>query len=523
MDFENRSNSETEVARLRSQNRELTRENRELREKNTKLETRLEEFEELMSLDPQTGLPIRRRFVRALSAVLESEASSASGFTVIGVIRLDSQYRRIRVSRDRSNALLFKSTLRIRAVIGDDLYQSDRFDEFLFFRTGIRSEADALELGRQVNARVAMAHDPPAEDILFGCTVGLSLYPRDGKSLDQLLEAAFIAVGHAENSGETAVTYSSSMGRLVRERRQIERAMGRSIQNGFRGFFIEYQPIVDRSSRVVGAEALLRLRTKKHGTISPGRFVPIAEENGDIRVVGQWMIFQACLQLATWRSAGHKDFRLAVNLSPLQFKQRDLASRIKGVLAATGLASEALKIELTESMIMADPELAIRTMRALRDLGISLSIDDFGTGYSSLAYLRSFPVDVLKIDKSFVDGICDDESDRQIVKAIISMSRSLGLESLAEGAERQCQVDILREFGCDLLQGFYFSKPIGPEALERMLVSNDLRPDDAGTTGKREGPAGTTSKPESPAGTTSKPEGPAGIDELVRDGDERKR
>ncbi len=494
MDFENRSASETEVARLRSQLEGLTRENRELRDKCTKLETRLEEFEELMSLDPQTGLPIRRRFVRALSALLQSSTSNGSGFTVIGVIRLDSQYRHIRISRDRSNALLFKSTLRIRAVIGDDLFQSDRFDEFLFFRHGVRSEAEALEVGRQVNARVSMAHDPPAEDIVFGCTVGLSLYPRDGKSLDQLLEAAFIAVDRAEETGETAVTYSSAMGSLVRERRQIERAIGRSMQNGFRGFFIEYQPIVDREFRIVGAEALLRLRTRELGTISPSRFVPIAEENGDIRVIGQWMMFQACLQLATWRSAGHDDFRLSVNISPLQFKQRDLASRIKGVLAATGLAPEALKIELTESLIMADPELAVHNMRALRNLGISLLIDDFGTGYSSLAYLRNFPVDVLKIDKSFVDGICDDESDRQIVKAIISMSRNLGLEALAEGTERQCQVDVLRDFGCDLMQGFYFSKPIGGEALERVLRTNNLKSGVTEPTGRSDGQVGVEKK-----------------------------
>lgn len=490
MDYDNRSLAEyqqklhectSEYERMQEQVDTLLQERRRfirlysgLKKKLHKLLLRKQELEDLINVDSQTGLPIRRCFIRDLEEHIANMPSN--GGLVVGVVRLDNQYRRIRVSRDRSNALLYKSGLRMKSVVGDYLYQSDRFDEFLFFVSGAADSDEAYRVGRRLLEFVSMHHDPPAEDISFGCIVGMSQTSDGGASLEELLDSAAIAVDRAEHSPDPVVLFKPFMGNEVRKRRRIERALSDSMQDSFRDFFIEYQAIVTPDGLIAGAEALLRLETQELGTVSPSAFIPIAEENGDIRVIGQWLIFECCRRLQAWRNDGYTNFQLSVNLSPLQFKQRDLPKRIEGVLAATGLDAGALKIELTESMIMQEPELAVSSMQRLRDLGVTLLIDDFGTGYSSLAYLRKFPVDVLKIDKSFVDGICDSESDRQIVKAIISMARSLKLSVLAEGVESRGQLEILRELECDYIQGYFFARPVSDHEFTAMLSQGRLSP-----------------------------------------------
>ncbi|MFW5995137.1 MAG: putative bifunctional diguanylate cyclase/phosphodiesterase, partial [Spirochaetia bacterium] len=447
-----------------------------LASENTRLEKRIEELEQVVNIDPQTGLPIRRVFVSDVTRMLSGSPANGETFLVIGVIRLDSQYRRIRAGRDRSNALLFKSTIRIRSVVGEHLYQSDRFDEFIFVQRHLGTYGEVPAIGERIASAVSAPHDPPAEDINFGCSVGLSIAPRDGNTVEELVEAASIAVDTAETGDNRVILYSADIGEAVRRRQQIEQAMARALGDGFAGFFLEYQPIVSLDGTITGAEALIRLRTPELGLVSPGLFIPIAEESGDIRVLGQWIIYSCCRRLQQWHEAGFTSVQLSVNLSALQFKQADLPSRIKGVLKATGLAPQALKVELTESMLMEDPEQVIRNMQALRGLGISLLIDDFGTGYSSLAYLRRLPVDVLKVDKSFVDRICESKSDQQIVRAIVSMARSLQLSVLAEGVEDTCQLEHLREIECDFIQGFHFSRPVSAEKFRSMLETGKIIP-----------------------------------------------
>lgn len=445
---------------------------------NIRLEQRVRELEDVINIDPQTGLPIRRVFVGDVKRMLSSTSLNGETFLLIGVIRLDSQYRKIRAGRDRSNALLFKSTIRMRSVVGDHLYQSDRFDEFLFVQRHLGTLDEVMQIGYRITSSVAMPHDPPAEDINFGCSVGLSIAPQDGSTVEELIEAATIAVDSAETGDSRVVVYSEAIGASVRQRQQVELAMARSLNDGFSGFFVEYQPIVTTDGTITGAEALIRLYTPELGLISPATFIPIAEENGDIRVLGQWTVFSCCRQLQQWREAGFTNVQLSVNLSPLQFKQADLPMRIKGVLKATGLDPQALKVELTESMLMEDPEQVIENMKSLRELGVSLLVDDFGTGYSSLAYLRRLPVDVLKIDKSFVDRICESESDQQIIRAIISMARSLQLSVLAEGVEHACQLEYLQGMNCDLIQGYYFSRPVSADLFRRMLEDGRIAPGD---------------------------------------------
>ena len=290
-------------------------------------ESRRHDLEQLINVDPQTGLPIRRRFVSDCDSVLSS-ATQGEGITVVGVLRLDTHYRRIRASRDRSNALVFRTTLRIQSIIGDNLYQSDRYDEFLFLLTNVQSSESVRGIGMRIRDVVSQAHDPPAEDITFGCNVGMAIAGKDGDTQAELTDAATIAVDRAEENGEPIVLYAEGLGYDVRYRREVEQELAKSFNDGFRGLSLEYQPITRSDGTIVAAEVLTRFVSPALGPVSPSLFIPIAEENGDIRVLGQWIIFQACRQLKQWHDEGFDGFRLSVNLSSLQFKQRDLVERL---------------------------------------------------------------------------------------------------------------------------------------------------------------------------------------------------
>jgi EAL domain-containing protein (putative c-di-GMP-specific phosphodiesterase class I) len=217
---------------------------------------------------------------------------------------------------------------------------------------------------------------------------------------------------------------------------------------------------VNAEGRITGAEALIRWRSPTVGAVGPDRFIPLAEETGDIRLIGQWTLYNACRQLVTWWSFVQHPMHISVNLSSSQFKEHDLVERIEGVLKALRLDGDAVKLELTETAVMQDPVQAILVMDRLRRQGIRISIDDFGTGYSSLSYLKQFPVQTVKIDKSFVEGIGISENSREIVKAIISMAKNLHMETLAEGVETEEQFEFLLAEGCDHVQGYYFSPPV---------------------------------------------------------------
>ena len=235
-------------------------------------------------------------------------------------------------------------------------------------------------------------------------------------------------------------------------------------------FVLHYQPQVDlRSGQVIGMEALLRWHHPEFGMVSPASFIGLAEETGLIVPIGAWVLRTACAQNKLWQRAGAGNLRVAVNLSARQFAQPDLVQSIMGILQETGLAAHHLEIELTESMVMTDVERAIGTLRELKAIGVKLSIDDFGTGYSSLSYLKRFPIDVLKIDRSFVRDITLDADDAAIVASIISLSHNLNLKVIAEGVETQEQLMYLRQHDCDQMQGYYFSKPLPADAFEWML------------------------------------------------------
>jgi len=235
-------------------------------------------------------------------------------------------------------------------------------------------------------------------------------------------------------------------------------------------FVLHYQPQINLGNgRVVGMEVLLRWEHPVHGSIPPSRFIGLAEEMGLIIPIGAWVIRTACLQTKRWQMDGFSDLRVAVNLSPRQFTQKGLAQSIADVLKSTGLEPKYLELELTESMIMNDVDNAVLILQTLKQLGVKIAVDDFGTGYSSLSYLRRFPIDVLKIDQSFVNDLTNDADAAAIVVAVISLAHSLRLQVIAEGVETVEQLWFLRAYGCDQMQGYYFSRPVLAETFELML------------------------------------------------------
>jgi c-di-GMP phosphodiesterase len=437
----------------------------ELRTEHRKLEIRLAEYQDLINRNPSTGLPIRRLFEASLSEALDDHRQGDRvPRLAVGLLRLDGSYARIKNSRDRSRVLLFKTADRIREVLGDNVFQSDRLDEFLLILRGMPN-FDGVELrADQVVEAVARFHEPPADDVRFGCFLGVSVFPDHGTTREELLGNADIALTESERIGAPFVIYNGEMGVQYREREYIETELKAAIQAGFDGLRLHYQPLVDAAGRIRGSEALIRWTHPELGNVSPGRFIPIAEEIGSVRFIGQWSLYRACRQLKSWHEAGHGELYVSVNLSPSQFTQIDLVERIAGVLESVHLPGRFLTLELTETAIMEKPEEAIAKMQDLRSMNVRLALDDFGTGYSSLSYLHRFQFDTLKIDRSFIANVHENRNDQEIVRAMVAMARAFGMQTLAEGVERREELDFLLENGCDMVQGYYYSPAVDREA-----------------------------------------------------------
>jgi diguanylate cyclase (GGDEF)-like protein len=306
-------------------------------------------------------------------------------------------------------------------------------------------------------------------ELFVSCSIGAALFPRDGEDIDPLLRNADAAMHRAKEQGRNNCQfYTPEVSARAQEHLSVESALRRALER--EQLRLHYQPQVDlRTGKVIGLEALVRWERPDHGMMAPARFIRIAEETGLILSIGEWVLHTASLQNKAWQDQTLPKMRIAVNLSPQQFRQKDFARRIREILSHTGLEPEYLEVELTESTLMADVESTVRTLSELREAGVQISLDDFGTGYSSLSYLKRFPIDTLKIDQSFVQEITSDADSKAIADAIIAMAHSLHLSALAEGVETEGQLALLRARGCDQLQGNLFSKPLPPEALAQFL------------------------------------------------------
>jgi EAL domain-containing protein (putative c-di-GMP-specific phosphodiesterase class I) len=278
---------------------------------------------------------------------------------------------------------------------------------------------------------------------------------------------------HAKEQGKAAFQYySAAMNAASVERLTLETGLRRALDDD--SLELHYQPQVDvRTGRIIGAEALLRWHNPQRGYISPTSFIPIAEDTGLIVPLGEWVFDRACAQAAAWQRLGFPKIPIAVNVSGVQFQRQDIAEVVQRKLAAYNLDPSLLHIEITETAIVSARERAIALLAQLRAMGVRLALDDFGTGYSSLSYLKSFPIDTLKIDRSFVAEMLTDHTTASIIEAIISMTRILGLSVIAEGVEDHAQLAFLKQIGCDVVQGYYFSSAVPADEFAKLLATFD--------------------------------------------------
>jgi diguanylate cyclase (GGDEF)-like protein/PAS domain S-box-containing protein len=342
-------------------------------------------------------------------------------------------------------------------------------DEFVVIQQGITQPSEAGLLATRLLRQVGQPLTLAGHDMVVGLSIGISLYPQDGEDVSALLKNADAAMYRAKELGRNGYQYySNEMSAAGLERLELESDLHRALERG--ELLLHYQPQVDlRDGRIIGAEALARWQHPVRGMIPPASFIPLAEDIGLIGAIGEWALNTACADAKAWQMAGLPPLRMAVNVSGRQIGNGDVVEVVAAALKNSGLEPQFLEIEVTESVVMKDATRAISTLNAIKDLGVALAIDDFGTGYSSLSYLKRFPIDKLKIDKSFVDGLPKDPDDAAIATAIIAMAHSLKRTVIAEGVETASQRGFLRAHGCDEMQGYLFSKPLPAQQFVELL------------------------------------------------------
>ncbi|KTD11253.1 bifunctional diguanylate cyclase/phosphodiesterase [Legionella jamestowniensis] len=342
-------------------------------------------------------------------------------------------------------------------------------DEFVILLPELSTEVQAQQMAQEVLHLIEKPFQIDQHSLKITGSIGISYYPKDGLDYESLMKNADLSMYHAKDSGRNSYRiFEQEMNKRVINHMQLDNALHDAMKKN--ELYLVYQPLINlKKQKVVGFEALLRWNSHLLGQVSPADFIGMAEENGLIIDIGQWVLEQACTQTLAWHRQGFKNLSIAVNISGRQFRQSQLPEVISGVLEKTGLSAKYLELELTESLLVDDIDKAVETMYQLKDMGMKLVIDDFGTGYSSLSYLKQFPVDKLKIDRSFISELVNKENDAAIARAIINLGHSLNLEVLAEGVETELQKDFVIQHGCDYAQGYYFKPPATPDALKEFL------------------------------------------------------
>jgi predicted signal transduction protein with EAL and GGDEF domain len=344
-------------------------------------------------------------------------------------------------------------------------------DEFVVLLPRVKQAEDAACLARDAMAVCSRAFHVAGQEIYLSLSIGVALYPEDGKDSVAILKNVDAALHHAKTGGRGSFRFfSQEMDLKSRERLRLESRL-RSAVSRLEGFSLHYQQRVDLASgRIVGVEALLRWQDDELGAVSPVDFIPVTEETGLILPLGEWVLRTACAQAQMWLAEGLPPVKMAVNLSGCQLNDPGLPELVDQILRQTGFAPTSLELEITESMLMESVERNIETMRQLKALGVSLAIDDFGTGYSSLRYLQHFPIDVMKIDRSFVSEIGNCKQDSAIIRATIALAQSLNLRVVGEGVETAEQFDFLLSHQCHEAQGYLLSRPVPAGEFSRQLA-----------------------------------------------------
>ncbi|MEO6665534.1 MAG: EAL domain-containing protein, partial [Nitrospiria bacterium] len=433
-----------------------------------------ERLDYLAHYDALTGLPNRALFHDRLT---QTTIAAGRHDRVVTVMFLDlDRFKTINdtLGHEAGDLVLRTVADRLTACVREgDTVSRLGGDEYAIILADMAQSQDAMGIAQKLLDRIREPVHVAGHELVICASIGITLYPADDSRIDNLLKNADTAMYRAKEQGRnTYQFYTADMNAEAVHRLTLETDLRRAIEHG--EFLLHYQPQIDlKSSALIGMEALVRWRHPREGLVPPATFIPLAEDTGLIVPIGQWVMRTACAQNKAWQDAGLPKLRVSVNVSARQFRQKSFPETVAAILRETGLGPAYLELEVTESLMMDHVEAAIATLKDLHAMGIALSIDDFGTGYSSLSYLRRFPIDSIKIDRSFI-GSLTDPSQTAIVTAMISLAHTLQLRVVAEGVETVGQADFLRDHGCDQGQGYLFSKPLAADGLVPLLRAGTL-------------------------------------------------
>ena len=430
----------------------------------------------LATHDALTGLPNRALLEDRISQAITLADRSGQSFALM-LLDLD-RFKSINDSMGHraGDELLKEVAQRLRSVVrGVDTVARLGGDEFVVILQSATERAECLQVAERTLAALAPAIRIQGVELHAACSIGIAFHPADGDSMAVLLNHADVAMYCAKQRGRNSILcFAPSMSAMTQEKLSLERELASALQLG--QLELHYQPKVDTvTGEVSGAEALIRWRHPDRGLIPAADFIPIAEECGLIGVIGDWVVREACRQGRAWQDAGLPPVRIAVNLSPTQFRHGNLLATIRHALHDARLEAHFLEVELTESAVMIEPEASVTILEQLSQMGVLVSVDDFGTGYSSMSYLRRLPVDKLKIDREFIREVISRPDDASIVRAIVSLAHSLRLKVVAEGVETAEQLAFLQTLGCDQYQGYYFSPAIPAEDFAALIAASAAR------------------------------------------------
>ncbi|MBC8157535.1 EAL domain-containing protein [Armatimonadetes bacterium] len=409
--------------------------------------------------DPLTDLPNRAYFAQLMETMITEKKLEKFALLFIDIDNFSAVNESLGHSCGDQILCNISEILKKQMVFGNELVRFGG-DEFVIVVKNVVSNAQLKAYVEQILKEFQKPFEIGGENFHITLSMGISTYPFDGETAEKILKHADIALNNVKAHGKNGYKlFSFELDESVAKRLKLERDLRKAVEN--KEFELFYQPKFDIGrNQVLGYEALLRWHHPKRGLVSPLEFIPVAEETGLIIPIGEWVIQKAAEQLYYWQQQGHAELTIAVNLSARQFKDERLVDRFRQIRKTTGVDLTKLELEITETTALYDIQYAINVLRELKELGLKISLDDFGTGYSSLNYLTQLPIDHLKIDKSFLKNTIEQKSGEQIIRSVIGLAHACNLKVVAEGVETRGQLDFLRDEKCDMIQGFYISRPV---------------------------------------------------------------
>jgi diguanylate cyclase (GGDEF)-like protein len=431
----------------------------------------------LIHNDSLTNLPNRFSLREQFKQIKKTDSSPEQLVTVLSV-GLD-RFNQINTHLGNSIGDLLLKTVaeRLSVCVGNQgIVARLNDDQFAVILATIKHRNEASQIAQDILTRLSETFELGGQEIFVTASLGIALCPRDGTEIEQLLNHAHIAMMKAkQQGGDHYEFYAAAYNIGSSDRLALQTSLRYALER--EELEVYYQPQVNlKTGEIFGAEALVRWQHPERGLVLPSKFIPIAEETGLIVPIGEWVLYTACKQVKVWQNSGFPSLQIAVNLSSRQFGQLDLRHRLVQIIINTGIEPKYIELELTESMLVQNTEVAIRRLNALKALGVKIAIDDFGTGYSSLSYLQQFPFDVLKIDRCFIRNITENTSNAAITEAIIAMAKNLNLKLIAEGVETEDELSFVCQHQCDGMQGYLFSRPVPVQEFHQLLLTNKRLP-----------------------------------------------